>query len=416
MSIPTLSNNEKSRPKLLPADRQIKLLFAVMVVVGYIITLVLRSNQDGRELTLQELFFGTALGGVYLLLGLNTQRIYERLPDQWADVLFFSMQCVLVFGIGLVLGTGGNWLIGFPLAGFAVEMLEPRHRWAVYIALIAALILPIGLRHGSWIGALINSATLSAGVFFVAMFTQMRFNEQQARERAEHLMAELQVANTQLAAYATQAEEFAMTQERNRLAREIHDNLGHYLTIVNVQIEAAKVVMDSDPDRSLDALNKAQDLTQKGLNRVRESVAALRESPVSKRPLPEAIAALVTETQTTGIVTDFKITGEPRNMKNKIALALYRATQEGLTNVRRHARASRVDVLLDYQPNEVHLQIKDNGVGAAETPEGFGLLGIRERMQLLGGSLEISTGTGKGFCLMASVPVEYTDELVDPVE
>jgi len=200
-----------------------------------------------------------------------------------------------------------------------------------------------------------------------------------------------------------------MTQERNRIAREIHDSLGHTLTIVNVQIEAARVVMGSDPDRALDALNKAQDLTQKGLTRVRESVAALRESPVSKRPLGEAIASLVQEAQSSGIVTEFKVAGEPQTLENKVALALYRAAQEGLTNVRRHARASRVDVLLDFQPAEVRLEVRDNGVGAAKTSEGFGLLGIRERMQLLGGGLEINTGVGKGFCLMASVPMSYAD-------
>jgi signal transduction histidine kinase len=242
----------------------------------------------------------------------------------------------------------------------------------------------------------------------------MRLNEQQARERAEQLMAELEDANAQLAAYATQAEELAMTQERNRLAREIHDNLGHTLTIVNVQIEAAKVMMDSDPGRALDAMNKAQELTQKGLNRVRESVTALRESPVSNRPLAEAIASLVKEAQSTGLVTEFKVAGEPQALENKVALALYRAAQEGLTNVCRHARASRVDVLLDFQPDEVRLEVRDNGVGAAETTGGFGLLGIRERVQLLGGRLEINTGVGKGFCLAASVPMSVADRPAQP--
>jgi signal transduction histidine kinase len=238
----------------------------------------------------------------------------------------------------------------------------------------------------------------------VAVFAQLRLKEQQARERAERLTAELEQANAQLAAYATQAEELAMTQERNRLAREIHDSLGHVLTTVNVQIEAARVVMGSDPARALDAMIKAQELTQKGLARVRESVAALRESPVRNRPLHEAIASLVRETQSSGIITEFEVVGDTRALEHKVALALYRAAQEGLTNVRRHARASRVDVRLDFQPAEVRLQVRDNGVGAADTGGGFGLLGIRERMQLLGGSLEIQTGAGNGFCLTASVP------------
>ena len=413
----TLRNENSTQPRPDPPalDRQSRLLLVFMVIVGYIVTFAIISGQ-GRTLTSLELLLGVSFGVIYLLLGLNDRVIFDRLPAGWAEVLFFSVQCSLVFGIGLVLGTGGSVFIGVPLAAFAVERLDPRQRWLVYGALVAIVILPRGLRSGAWINALFDGVIAGAAVFFVAVFAQSRFDEQRARERAERLTLELEEANLQLAAYATQAEELAMTQERNRLAREIHDNLGHYLTIVNVQIEAAKVVMDSDPTRALEAMNKAQELTQKGLTRVRESVAALRESPVSNRSLGEAIASLVEEARSAGIVTEFRVAGEPLALEHKIALAIYRAAQEGLTNVRRHARASRVDVLLDFQPSEVRLEVKDNGVGAAETGGGFGLLGIRERMQLLGGRLEISTEVGKGFCLTASVPMSVVDRPVQSEE
>jgi signal transduction histidine kinase len=387
-----------------------------MVVLGHIISFAVTSGQSGRTLTPQQLVLGISFGIVYLLLGLNEHVFHERLPARRAAALFFSVQCGLLFGIGCTLGTGGLWLIGVPLVGFAVERLTPRQRWLVYAALIATVILPRALRTGDWINPLFDGAIASTAVFFVAIFSQLRLNEQQAREHAEQLMAELEQANVRLAAYATQAEEMAMTQERNRLAREIHDNLGHYLTIVNVQIEAARVVMASDPGRALDAMRKAQELTQKGLSRVRESVAALRESPVSSRPLSEAIASLVKEAQSAGIVTELQVVGEPQNLKHKVALALYRVAQEALTNVRKHARASRVDVLLSFEPKEVRLEVRDNGVGATETAGGFGLLGIRERMQLLGGGIEISTGLGKGFGLTASVPVSHAARQVPPEE
>jgi signal transduction histidine kinase len=406
-------NNLEPRPKTTILDKQGRLLFVFMVIVGYIVTFAFNSI-DNRRLTGEELFLGFFLGVIYLLLGLNDHLIFNRLPAGWADLLFFSVQCCLVFGIGLMHGIGGNVLIGVPLVAFAVERLKPWPRLMVYAALVASVALPIGFIYEEWGSALINGITVAIVILFVAVFAQMRLNEQQARERAERLMTELEAANTQLASYATQAEELAMTQERNRLAREIHDNLGHYLTIVNVQIEAAKVVMDSDPTRAMDALNKAQELAQKGLTRVRESVAALRESPVSNRPLSDAIASLVEVTQSTGIVTEFTVTGEPQTLEHKVALALYRAAQEGLTNVRRHASASRVDVLLDYQPDEVCMEVKDNGVGATDTTVGFGLLGIRERMQLLGGVLEINTGEGKGFCLTATVPLSLSEELENP--
>jgi signal transduction histidine kinase len=409
----TKPQNEEGRgERTLSPDRQIRLLFLVMVIIGYAATLLLRPGQGLPRITTWELLLGIAFGLIYLLVGLNEHRLFKRFSTDQAGALFFFIQCALLLGIGLVLGTGGSWLIGMPLVGFAVEMLSPKKRWGVYVAVVACAVLPMGLRQGSWDSALVSSATVSTAVIFVALFAQMRLNEQQARERAEQLMINLEEANAQLAAYATQAEELAMTQERNRLAREIHDNLGHTLTIVNVQIEAAKAVMESDPDRVLNAIDKVQDLAKKGLTQVRESVSALRESPVSNRPLDNAIEALTHEVESSGIVTNFQVTGEPFTLEHKVALALYRAAQEGLTNVCRHARASRVDVNLAFQPDEVSLEVKDNGMGAAQIKEGFGLLGIRERMRQLGGSLEMDTGTGKGFRLKASVPLSSTDSSV----
>jgi signal transduction histidine kinase len=403
-----MSTSQDPQPKTTILDTQANRLFVLMVVVGYIVIFAFIAVQE-RRVAPAEVFWGLLFGVVYTILGLYNPLIFDRLPAGWSDLLFFSVQCALVFGIGQVLGVVGNFLIGLPLAVFAVERLKPWPRLLVYVALATAVVLPIGLRFEPWTSTPVNGLSAIAAILFVAVFADMRRREQRTRERAEQLMAELEKANVQLAAYATQAEELAMTQERNRLAREFHDNLGHVLTIVNVQIEAARVVMESDPDRALDAMNKAQELTQKGLARVRESVAALRESPVSNRPLGEAIASLVKETQSSGIVTEFTVSGEPQALQKNVALALYRAAQEGLTNVCRHARASRVDVLLAYQPDTVRLEVRDNGVGAAQTTGGFGLLGIRERMQLLGGKLEINTGVGKGFCLTASVPLTHAD-------
>jgi signal transduction histidine kinase len=397
----------KPRQKPSAPDRRMRLLIVLAVVAGYIVAFAFNAIIE-RRIPTEELFWGILFGVIYTLLGLFDWVVFDRLPAGWAGLLFFSVQCSLVFGIGLFLGIG-NFVMTMPLVAFAVERLKPWPRLVVYVALAAAVVLPLGLRYDTWESALISGAGISTAILFMAMFAQMRLSEQQARERAEQLAAELERANAQLAAYATQAEELAMTQERNRLAREIHDNLGHTLTIVNVQLEAAKAVMDSNPGRALGAIDKAQELARRGLADVRESVAALRESPVSNRPLGEAIASLVKEAESNGIVTEFKVTGEPQALEHRISLALYRAAQEGLTNVRRHARASRVDVLLDFQPSQVHLQVRDNGVGAAETAGGFGLLGIRERMHLLGGRLEIDTAARSGFRLTASVPTSDAD-------
>ena len=190
--------------------------------------------------------------------------------------------------------------------------------------------------------------------------------------------------------------------ERNRLAREIHDSLGHYLTVVNVQIEAARAVMESDSDQALDALNKAQSLTKEGLGEVRRSVAALRASPIEGKSLPDLIEGLVEECRVAGIVAEFTLSGEHRSLSMAQKQTLFRAAQEGLTNVRKHARASRVDVLLEYEGEKVvRLHIEDNGVGIDpdELENGFGLLGIQERVQLLGGKVRVESVPNQGFVL-----------------
>jgi signal transduction histidine kinase len=230
-------------------------------------------------------------------------------------------------------------------------------------------------------------------------------SEARARQEIERLAAELRRANQRLREYAAQAEELATMQERNRLAREIHDTLGHHLTAVNVQLEAARAVLKSDPERALQAVANAQSMTRKGLAEVRNSVAALRASPVEQRPLPEAVAALVGELETSSLVAEFEVEGQPRELRPEARLALYRSAQEGLTNVRRHARASLVRVRLDYRdPARVCLTVEDNGVGGASAEGGFGLLGVRERVRLLGGKMRTETAPRQGFILDVEVP------------
>ena len=397
----TLSNSQQ---------QQWRTLLIFMVVVGYIATFASAAS-GGEQFSALRIVLGVIFGIVYLILGMFDTEILGRFSENFRNILYFSIQCLLVLGIGMLLGPGGSWLIGLPLAGIAVERLSPRPRWAIYVAVMVVIVLPIGF-YSTWSTALINGAIISTAIFFVVLFTQLRLNEQDARIKAEELTRQLEVANRQLAEYASQAEELAATQERNRLAREIHDNLGHYLTIVNVQIEAAKITSESDPSRALDALNKAQELARKGLTSVRESVAALRVSPVENRPLEDAIAELIEESQTSGITTNFKIIGESKPVESKAALALYRIVQEGLTNVRKYANASHVDVELDFsQSDTIRLMLRDDGAGAADTDGGFGLIGLRERVQLLGGEFKIQTQPSQGFQIDVTLPcVEESKE------
>jgi len=273
--------------------------------------------------------------------------------------------------------------------------------WVVLLAIF----LVVNASLYSWLDALSSSPVIIAGILFVGVFTNVAISERAARGEVERLAAELQAANQKLREYAAQVEELATTKERNRVAREIHDSLGHYLTVINVQLEAAQLLVPADPERAMTALRKAQSLAQEGLADVRRSVAALRAAPTGSRPLPEAVAELVQETRAAGIVANLDVRGQPRELAPQAELTLYRAAQEALTNVRKHARASRADLTLDYgNGDRVRLVVEDNGVGAAEPNGGFGLLGLRERAQLVGGQVVIRSAPGEGFRVEVETP------------
>ncbi len=247
-------------------------------------------------------------------------------------------------------------------------------------------------------------------VFFIAVSASL-IQQQRERERAERLLAELEATHRQLRAYAVQVEALAVAEERNRLAREIHDSLGHYLTTITVQLEAASQLIATQPRRAAAAIATAQMLARESLAEVRRSVAALRAPPLDTAALGEAIGEVVENLRTSGIATTFTIAGETCPLPIQTKTALYRTAQEGLTNVRKHANASAVQVTLTYEPRRVVLTISDNGTGRrGEEAEGFGLLGLRERVALLGGSLEAGDRPEGGFRLRVEVPVEKRDD------
>jgi len=201
-------------------------------------------------------------------------------------------------------------------------------------------------------------------------------------------------------------EELTISRERNRLAREIHDGLGHYLTSIYMQIQAARAVADSQPQRAQESLSKAQNLAQEALADVRRSVSALR-APEEDLPLAQRIGEMLRTCEASGMQAELEVRGTPADLPPAAHLALYRAAQEGLNNACKHAQAKHLWVVLDYtQKNSVSLNIRDDGLGSSENPGGgFGLIGIRERVQLLNGDFRITTRPGGGFLLEITLPL-----------
>ena len=377
-------------------------IFALIVLVAY---LSLFAGQS-RPFSTAELVLLLGLGALYAFIGTYGWEQAEQVGSMAVFGTYFGVQLVLG-GLILYLSHFGGFisLLLLPLAGHSAVHL-PRHgTWLVSALVVGVFIATLTPRANFGAAVRAGLTTYLAGVVFSVVFTQIAVRAERARGETERLAVELREANQKLRVYAAQVEELATTEERNRLAREIHDSLGHFLTVINMQLEAARAVFDVDRERALDAVGKAQTLTQEGLAEVRQSVSALRIGPTGGRPLPEAVTLLIEECRTAGILAELSVAGVPRQLPPPAELTLYRAAQEALTNVRKHAHASRVEVRLDYTgPTVVRLAVHDNGVGTTTMDGGFGLLGLRERVQLLHGAVRTESAAGQGFRLDVEVP------------
>jgi len=339
-----------------------------------------------------------SVGMAYIVVGTYGFAVCRRSRSLLARASYFVIQLLLAVTLILLRGSTGELsLILLPLAGQSALLLPLPGMVPVCFLIYVTLVMPLIIR-SRWVDAIAIALIYGVGIVFVVVFTRVAASEREARTA-------LAEANQLLRGHAAQVEELATTKERNRLAREIHDSLGHYLTVVNVQIGAAQAILELDRQRALDHLSKAQALTQEGLAEVRHSVAALRASPIESRPLPEALAKLSEQWNAAGLRAKFVVAGATRPLTPQVNLTLYRAAQEALTNVGKHAHASSVELHLDYRDERlIRLRIKDDGLGSANSEGGFGLLGVRERVQLLNGAVHVRAGAGEGFSLEVELP------------
>ncbi|MDI3280477.1 MAG: sensor histidine kinase, partial [Bacillota bacterium] len=305
-------------------------------------------------------------------------------------------------------------ILHFMLASQSIFLFSPPYSLGatvlVYLAATVSLCWlawPLSL-----LGILRLAGSLLAGFLFVAVMSHLAVQQFRERERAEKALAELRLSQARLeeayrslAAYAREVEDLAATRERNRLAREIHDTLAHALTALVVQLEGCDRLWAVDPQRAREHLLRGQELARRGLAEVRRSLRALHSELPAQRPCAQAMAELAAEFQAdTGVAVTFQVAGQERPVRPEACSALYRALQEALTNAGRHGRARRVSATLTFLPGELRLEVADDGQGAAQVVPGLGLTGMRERLEELHGTIQISTRPGEGFTVIASLP------------
>jgi len=346
------------------------------------------------------------LGITYITVGIYGYSFVIKKNEFSLFIAYFIFQIILGGEI-IYLGhaSGFNAMLLMPLASQAVVLFKDNFVYLINTLIVITYLIAVRAFSASWINVWSNFPSFLAGLVFIVIFTQMVVQEEKARKEVERLLGELAEANENLRNYSVQIEELAIAKERNRLAREIHDGLGHYLTTINMQIKAAKAVMKINPQKAQEALDTALAQSHEALLDVRKSVAALRILPEEELPLPKLIMNMLKTCESTGIKTSFNLIGNEFEISPQSQLAVYRTVQEGINNTCKHAKAKHLWVSLNYSDAQrIKLQIKDDGIGSEKINGGFGLIGIKERANVLNGKLEIKSNVGQGFSLELELP------------
>ena len=261
--------------------------------------------------------------------------------------------------------------------------------------------LPSEELRGVLFGIAFNSALLFAFVLaFVLLLIGATLAEYESRTK-------LIQANRRLREYALKIENQATLEERNRIAREIHDSVGHYLTAQSIQLENTAVFLEKDRIKAADHLEKARQLGKDALINIRASVATLRQNKTSERSLETSMEELIREFQANtnkAIVSEINLVSP---LPNEVNIALYRIAQEALTNVTKHSQADKIELDLKQTPEKVVLSITDNGRGfnRNNNTTGFGLQGMEERTAALNGKFNLSSNPNQGCQLNIEIPL-----------
>jgi signal transduction histidine kinase len=351
------------------------------------------------------------LGTAYISNGIYGFSYVRKSNNSIAKLIYFLSQ-FLIGGLIIYYGRGAGifTLILLPIVAHSVIALDENWSLITNIGILLTFFVSVWGYSLDLVEVWQRFPLFFTGQVFVLIFTQMAVTEQKARKRLQNLAEELSDANQHLSEYATQVKELTVTQERNRFAREIHDGLGHYLTTINMQINAANALIKKEPLKALEILEKAKRLTSEALVDVRDSVYALREESMNLEDLPARISGLVDSARTPGWEIFLNVKGDPYPLVPPAQLTIYRAAQETINNAKKHSRGSVIDLEMDYSEREKFQFVsRDNGKGAGVVATGYGILGIKERVRLLNGEVVIENHPGEGFMVKIELPVKNDD-------
>ena len=354
------------------------------------------------------------LGRLYLPLGLAFAIIGPQLAQHF-QVLWVETSLVSAF-LPLLL----VWQ-QLPLLLIPVVLVAWQYGFrAALTATISSLLFALGLIFGSgWPSSATGSFAAGLTPYLAAGFAIALFSRTITLLVAGYMVSRLMAAqrqqrralteaNARLVGYAATLEQLTTSRERNRLARELHDTLAHSLSAIAVQLEAADALWDTAPDQARGRLTQSLDTTRAGLADTRRALQALRASPLEDLGLGLALGALGESVAARyHLAVDVQTPETVERLSPAVEQCIYRVAQEALENAARHANAHRVTVGLVVRGRRLVLTVADDGQGfdaaAALAEDRFGLRGMRERAEIVGGALEVISAPGQGTTVRLTV-------------
>jgi signal transduction histidine kinase len=398
-----------SRSGSLAREFRFELLIAVMAIAG-MLELVIGRDSPGAPAT--SLWFSVPAVAV-LVLPLFARR---RFPFA-APAAYWLMAGALSSVDGLLIPfIGSLGVVGLATA-FLLGNLRDSRQAGVGLAIVLGGILIV-------VDNIPGPQTVSLGVFVPLRFVVAWVAGYALRERSEQAeAAEMRASFAEREREAAEmratlaerereaAARVAVAEERTRIARELHDIVAHAMSMMVLQVGAVRHKLPQAPAEDREALGRVEQAGRTALGEMRRLLGAMRtegdDVELGPQPGLDGLDALVDDVTHAGLPVRLQVHGEAVQLPRAIDLSAYRIVQEGLTNALKHAHASRAEVTVRYRPDELELEVADDGNGPAATNgHGHGLVGIRERVHIYGGEMKAGAAPAGGFVLSARLPVD----------
>ncbi|RPJ39049.1 MAG: sensor histidine kinase [Chloroflexi bacterium] len=360
------------------------------------------------------LWYAIGLLALYLVL-LSTER---RISARWRyyQPVYFIIQTLVILALAMAKPVFDYYAMLFPaLCVQAIWFAPPRTvvYWVTLftVSIVVSEIALFGLPSG-----IMYSVTYIAAGFFISIFGIATLRAEQARAESQALLAELQVANRKLTEYASRVEELTAAQERNRLARELHDSVTQTIFSMTLTAQSTLILLDRDPGRVKEQLQHLQALSKSALAEMRSLIQQLRPRSLAEEGLVDALRRHAQERpERDGLVVDVQLLCEqdpPPRLPFDVEENLFRVIQEALNNVAKHAKTGRATVTLDLRSRPASVTIIDQGTGfdprkMSVAPGHYGLTGMEERVRAIGARLFVDSQPGVGTRVrIENVPVK----------